>query len=181
VPDAAASGATPVVWYKGSQMIGDTITVGLQQKSLRSIDVLGDAIAITKGPAAERFDQLAGRHILFDIVRDTIRQVRAERYASSIYFLYDSDAPKGMNRAASDTIRINFAGGQVATIKTLRATDGNYVPERLVAGRESSFRLQGFRLVERSGGLAGLNGAVPSTPNIPTVNPSVDQATDQER
>jgi lipopolysaccharide export system protein LptA len=151
-PRAVPPEMYPVVWYDKSQLTGDTITIGLEDRRLRVVDVVGNAFAVSKGNSAERFDQLAGSRLLFNVERDTIRSIQSEGLASSIYFLLDGSAPNGVNRASGDTILISFARGTVSRIfihgKQTRA-EGEYFPEPLVTGRESTFRLQGFRWIPR--------------------------------
>jgi lipopolysaccharide export system protein LptA len=142
----------PVVWYDKSQLTGDTITIRLDQRRLRLVDVMGNAFAVSKSEFSERFDQLAGSRLLFNVERDTIRSIESEGLASSIYFMVDGKAPNGVNRASADTILISFARGTVSSIflhgRQTRA-EGEYFPEPLVTGRESTFRLQGFRWIPR--------------------------------
>ena len=142
----------PVVWYDKSQLTGDTITVGLEERKLRMIDVVGNAFAVTSGDLPERFDQLAATRLLFNVQGDTIRSVSSEGMASSIYFMLDGGLPNGANRASADTIHIAFDVGQVSRIKFFgpRArSEGEYFPEPFVAGRETTYRLEGFRWIPR--------------------------------
>jgi hypothetical protein len=142
----------PVVWYDKSQLTGDTITIGLEKRRLRVVDVMGNAFAVSKSEFSERFDQLAGSRLLFNVERDTIRYIQSEGMASSIYFLLDGKLPNGLNRASADTILISFAEGSVSKIYqhgTRTRSEGEYFPEPLVRGRESTFRLQGFRWIPR--------------------------------
>jgi lipopolysaccharide export system protein LptA len=147
--------ASPIVWYGKSQLTGDTITVGLSDRRLRAIDVTGNAFAVTEGERRGRYDQLAGERLYFDVLEDTIRYVRSEGLASSIYFLYDAGNPNGLNRASGDTIGIAFDAGQVSRIRIRgkrNRAEGEYFPEAQVAGQEGGFRLEGFRWVGRDGG-----------------------------
>ncbi len=146
----------PVVWYQKSQLTGDTITVGLLERKLRFIDVVGNSFAVSEGRQQQRYDQLAAVRLYFDVLQDTIRSVHAQGLASSIYFLYDSDLPSGVNRTSGDTINIAFADGQAAAIGIIgrrSRTEGEYFPEHLVAGYEGAYRLEGFRWIGRDGSI----------------------------
>jgi len=177
----ASSPRYPVVWYDKSQLTGDTITVGLLEKKLRTIEVVENAFAVTEGKAPQRYDQLAGNRLLFDILRDTVRQIRAEGGASSIYFLYDGDIPDGVNRTSGDTIAVAFAAGRATRIKIFgRRTrnEGEYFPETMVWGQEAVFRLQGFRLLGRNSEVGALNGSLPDAPKVPEVtSPVMEEGT----
>jgi hypothetical protein len=162
------------VWYQKSQLTGDSITVGLLEKRLRSIDVVGNAFAVSASSLPQRFDQLAAVRLFFDIRLDTIRSVRGDGQASSIYNVFDGKAPSGVNRASGDTIVIGFDSGSASRIaifgKRSRA-EGEYFPEEMVTGQEASFRLEGFRLIPRDRKVEALNGTLPKPPIIPDVRP----------
>lgn len=164
----------PVVWYDKSQLTGDTITVGLTERKLRTIDVMGNAFAVTEGAKPLRYDQLAATRLLFDVLLDTIRSVHAQGLASSIYFMYDSNIPSGVNRASGDTINIVFDKGQASNIGIIgrRArSEGEYFPEQYVAGQENAYRLEGFRWLGRDGSVVQLTGSLPKAPPVPNVPP----------
>ncbi|MEO5930070.1 MAG: OstA-like protein [Candidatus Kapaibacterium sp.] len=174
VPPASpkAIGISPVVWYDQSQLTGDSITVGLLEKKLRTIDVQGNGFAVTRGKVPTRYDQLAGTRLFFDILQDTIRQVRSEGLASSIYFAYESERANGVNRTSGDTIRVRFADGQASNISIIgrRAhAEGEYFPEQMVAGQEVIYRLDGFRWIGRDGTVDAGGGAIPNTATDPEI------------
>lgn len=119
---------------------------------------------------SQRYDQLAAVRLYFDVLQDTIRNVRAQGLASSIYFLYDSEFPSGVNRTSGDTINIGFADGQAAGIGIIgrrSRAEGEYFPEPLVAGRETSYRLEGFRWIGRDGSLTRSEAAPQGSPAVP--------------
>lgn len=147
----------PIVWYDDSQLTGDTITVYLEEKKLRLIDVVGNAFAISKNTVPERYDQLASERLLFNVAEDTIRSVRAEGAAASIYFIYEGEAPNGLNRSSGDTIVIAFNNGQASRIGVYgprSPLEGEVVPEKDVAGRENIYRLSGFQWQKEEKGTA---------------------------
>jgi lipopolysaccharide export system protein LptA len=173
-PDPArfTSGSWPVVWYEESQLSGDTITVRLQKKELRAIDVVGDALAVTEKEQPERFDQLAGVRLLFSVAGDTIRQVRSEDYASSVMFIEEEGKPSGAERISADTVVIDFAGGEAEEVSVYgpRARiEGDHYPEALVTGEERNFRLDNFRWITRPRELVRINGRLPKEPSIAPV------------
>ena len=144
----------PIIWYDKSQITGDTITIGMAEQRLQWIEVLRDAFAISEGKIPQRLDQLRGRRMLFTVSQDTIREVRSEGEAASIYFNYDLENPDGVVRAVCDTMLITFDAGQATQVETIggeRLSDWEIVPEHSVAGAESSYRLEGFRRYDRLG------------------------------
>ncbi|MCB0711493.1 MAG: hypothetical protein KDD67_04095 [Ignavibacteriae bacterium] len=151
-PDSVSIPLTPIVWYDDSQLTGDTITVYLEEKKLQLIDVVGSAFAISTNNAPERYDQLAAEHLIFNIYQDTIRTVHAQESAASIYFLFDKEAPDGVNRASCDTIIIWFESGKASRIGYYgprTGSEGEIIPEKDVVGKERTYRLSGFTLYER--------------------------------
>lgn len=146
----------PIIWYDKSQITGDTITIGMKERKLQWIEVLHDAFAISEGKIPQRLDQLRGKRMLFTVLQDTIREVRSEGEAASIYFNYDAENPDGVIRAVCDTMVITFDAGQAAQVETIggeRLSDWEIVPEQNVEGAESSYRLEGFRRYDRLGNI----------------------------
>ncbi|MCC7439663.1 MAG: LPS export ABC transporter periplasmic protein LptC [Armatimonadetes bacterium] len=153
----AVSFPDPIIWYDKSQITGDTITIGMAEQRLQWIEVWREAFAISEGKIPQRLDQLRGNRMLFTVRLDTIREVRSEGEAASIYFNYDREHPDGVVRAVCDTMVITFDAGQAAEVETIggqRLSDWEVVPEQNVAGVESSYRLEGFRRYDRLGGIA---------------------------
>ncbi len=170
-----AARTTPIVWYDKSQLTGDTITIGLERKKLHWIDVERHAFAITQGKRSDRYDQLAGGRLYFDIQLDTLRTVRSMGLASSVQFVYDKERPDGVSRASGDTIVIAFDSGQASTVEILgqrTRAEIEYFPEKMVRGMERTFRLEGFRWFGRDGTLAAIDASLPKAPNVPDVKPA---------
>lgn len=176
VPGAVAGarerrvGPYPVLWFDKSQLTGDSITVGLEEKKLRWIEVDRNAFAVTEGKRRARYDQLAGSRIFIDVLRDTVRQVRSEENASSVQFVFDEDRPDGVSRASGDTIVIAFDAGPASTVEILGSrtrAEIEYFPEKMVGGQESIYRLEGFRWLGRDGSVTSLDGSMPNAPSIP--------------
>lgn len=173
-PDPARfeSGVWPIVWYDESQLSGDTITVRLSNKKLRTIDVLGDALAASEKEQEERYDQLAGNHLLFIVDGDTIRQVRSEGLASSVMFIEDAGKPSGVERHSADLFIVDFAGGEAESVSSYgprTRIEGEHYPENMVDGNESTFRLDSFRWIPRDASIARLKATLPKEPSIPPV------------
>lgn len=169
-PQRFASGIWPLVWYDDSQLSGDTITVRLSEKKLRTIDVRGDALAVTAKDIDERYDQLAGVRLLFSIDDDTVRQVRSEDLASSVMFIEEDGKPNGANRLSADTVLIDFVAGDpedVSVYGPRARIEGENYPEALVTGQERSLRLDNFRWIPRVAEVSSLNATLPKEPSIP--------------
>ena len=183
-PPPSSSGRAPgmpIVWYKEAQLTGDTITIGLFEKKLRSIDAFGNAFAVSEGKSEKRYDQFAGVRLVLDVLRDTVRQVRSEGEASSIYFAYREERPDGVNRSSGDTIRVGFRAGKASRVHIrggAARAEGEYFPEPMVAGQEETYRLRGFRWYDHDDRAEKLNGTLPKAPTIPASPPPIE---DQEK
>lgn len=162
--------ALPIVWYNEAQLTGDTITVGLFEKKLRSIDAFGNGFAVSEGKFPKRYDQFAGVRLVLDVLMDTVRQVRSEGEASSIYFAYREERGDGVNRSSGDTIRVGFREGKASRVSIrggAARAEGEYFPEPMVVGQEENYRLRGFGWYKRDPRTENLEGSLPKAPVIP--------------
>ena len=143
---------TPIVWYDDSQLTGDTMAIQLVERKVRTIDVIGNAMAISSTDVEKRYDQLASTNLRFNVDQDTIRSVFAMDQAASMYFIFEDVQPDGVNRSSGDTIIILFNRGKASRISIYgpsSGAEGEIIPESQVAGSEERFRLDGFVWYER--------------------------------
>ena len=93
-----------------------------------------------------RFDQLTGREITLYFSQGGIDRIEAERQATSLYYLFDSNLPNGANKSSGDSIIVNFQDGLVDRIKVVGGVEGQYLPEPMIrGGREQLYNLDGFK------------------------------------
>src|SRR5207245_5593828 len=78
------------------------------------------------------------------VTKDTARELYDMTSALSIYFLTSDGKLDGANRASGDTIRIDFKNKTVARLAVIAGTEGEFFPERFVAGRAEAFRLADY-------------------------------------
>ena len=136
----------PVVWHGRNQLTGDTIEVRLTDRRLHSVVVRGRAMAVSRADSLrpQRFDQLTGRRLTMFFTEGKVRQIDVEGTATNLYYLYDDAAPNGANRSSGDRILMDFTDGQIDRIKVVRGAQGEYLPEKMVYGREAEYNLDGF-------------------------------------
>ena len=91
-----------------------------------------------------RFNQIAGARIIMFFHNDSLRNIRAEKNAISVYFEFEGVKPKGSDRTSGDTIVITLQGGQPDQVIALGGAEGQYFPEKFVKKNELDFRLEGF-------------------------------------
>ncbi len=136
----------PVVWHGRNQLTGDTIDIRLRDRRLYSVRVRGRAMAVSRSDSLRpnRFDQLTGRELTMYFEEGKVRQIDVEGTATSLYYLYDDATPNGANRSSGDRILMDFFEGQIDRIKVVRGVQGEYLPEKMVNGREAEANLDGF-------------------------------------
>ena len=135
----------PVIWYRQSQVNGDSINITLRKRRLRRLHVLGNAVAVSRSDSLlpDRYDQLTGDRITMTFDDDGLRRTDVEGRATSLYFLYDDSLANGLNKTSGDRIQMHFAAGKATTITVYGGVEGQYVPENMVARREKEYDLPG--------------------------------------
>jgi len=137
----------PVIWESVNQVTGDSIVVRLANKRLSSVYVKGRAMVVSQADSVHRnrFDQLTGRVLTMYFSGNKLAQVDVERNATSLYYLFETSRPNGANKSSGDRILIEFLDGKVDRIKVVGGVQGQYVPEKIIVGREQEYNLDGFR------------------------------------
>ena len=74
-----------------------------------------------------------------------LSRIEVRRTATSLYYLFEEGAPNGLNKSSGNEVTIRFLEGRLESIKLAENVEGKYIPERMVAGRESEYNLPGFR------------------------------------
>lgn len=135
----------PVIWYRQSQVNGDSINLTLRKRKLRRLNVLGNAVAVSRSDSLfpDRRDQMTGDRITMFFEDDGLRQTDVDGRATSLYFLYDDSLANGLNKTSGDRIRMHFTSGRATTITVYGGVEGQYVPENMVARREREYDLPG--------------------------------------
>lgn len=141
----------PIVWYRESQVTGDSMVVTLEDRRLRSVYVRGRAMAISRTDTLHknRFDQLTGRELTMYFADQKLDRIVAVRNAMSLYYLFEEDRPNGANKASGDRISIAFEDGKVNDITVVGGVQGQYFPETMMNSREHRYNLDGFRWIEQ--------------------------------
>jgi len=138
--------SSPIVWSAENQITGDSMTIHLEQRRLRSLYVKGKAMAVSQADSVRtnRFHQLTGREMTLYFAEKALERVVVERNATSLYYIYDDEAPNGVNRSSGDRIVIDLADGATERIHIAGGVQGTYIPERLIVGQEAEQNLDGF-------------------------------------
>ncbi len=137
---------SPILWYQENQITGDSIHVKLEERRLRTLEVYERSFAISKSDVRypERFNQLTGIELTMWFKNDEIEKIEVRDQATSVYYLYEDMLPNGVNHVTGDKITLLFVDGEIDELKIVGGIEGQYNPENLVRGRESTFNLPGF-------------------------------------
>ena len=135
------------MWYDSTEITGDSVVMFTVEKEIDRILTIGKAFATTTyedTTVLGRINQLSSKQMLLSILRDTVRSLTGVENALSIYFVSSDGKPSGVNRASGDSIRIDFSSNKPNRVAVLHETEGEYMPERFVGKRGSSFRLGNY-------------------------------------
>ena len=146
VGDSLELRRSPILWYRETQVTGDSINVYLKKRALERILVTGTAFAVSRSDSLypERFDQLAGETLAMQFRDRVLRQIDADVHAFSVYHLYEDSLANGLNKASGDRIVMFFADGRAKSIRVAGGVEGQYFPEPMVHLREREYQLPGL-------------------------------------
>jgi len=138
--------SAPVIWYRDTQVAGDSINVYLKKRKLERLLVNGSAFAVSRSDSLhpERYDQIAGDRLRMLFGDRGLSRTDVEGRAMSLYHLYDDTLANGANRTSGDRIVMLFAGGKAEAITVYGGVEGDYFPENMVRGKETEYALPGF-------------------------------------
>jgi lipopolysaccharide export system protein LptA len=138
--------SAPVIWYRDTQVAGDSIDVYLKKRKLERLHVMGNAFAVSRSDSLhpDRYDQIAGDRLRMLFAAQGLSRTDVEGRAVSLYHLYDDSLANGVNRTSGDRIVMLFAGGKAETITVYGGVEGQYFPENMVRGKEAEYALPGF-------------------------------------
>ncbi len=150
--DSIALYREPYLWYADedgaeNQIAGDSLTMTFRDRFADNVRVMGNAMAVSEADSVlgGRYNQLAGQEIFMYFDANRISRIEVRRTATSLYYLFEDGAPNGLNKSSGNEVTILFLEGRLESIKLAENVEGKYVPERMVAGKESEFNLPGFR------------------------------------
>jgi len=142
---------SPFVWYASAdeettQVSGDSMYVHLHDRKLDRLDVRGSAVAISQADTAypRRFHQMTGQVIVMHFTGGAISEINVNQTATMLYYLFDGERPNGLNTTTGDHVTVTFIDRKIDRIKVVGGVEGQYVPERLLAGHEAEHNLAGF-------------------------------------
>jgi len=135
----------PILWYENNQAVGDSIYINLDSSKISSVDIIDDAILISKDSLYEfRFNQMSGDTISMGFTKGKLSKTEVSGNVLSIYYLYEEGEPNGLLKSSADEIDIYFRDGRVNEVKMFGSPISEYHPENLVIDNEKNFTLPSF-------------------------------------
>jgi lipopolysaccharide export system protein LptA len=135
----------PVLWYDNSQLTGDSITIYIEDKRIRELDVDGNAFMVSQNKNFnQRFDQSSASSIKMFFEDNKIQRAEFFGNVYSIYYLYEEEQPNGLMKANSKDAVILFDDNEVSEVKLYGSPGSEYYPEQQVNGNEKSYLLPKF-------------------------------------
>lgn len=135
----------PVLWYDNSQLIGDSISIHIEEKKLKQIQIIQNAFMLSVNEGFEyRYDQISGRNILMRFNEGEIKQIDIEGNLLSIYYLYDGKEANGLVKSSSEKGKLFFNEKKIEDVKLYGSVVSDYNPENIILGKEKDFTLPGF-------------------------------------
>lgn len=138
----------PVLWYDNLQLTGDSITIYIENKRIRELDVDGNAFMVSKNKNFnQRFDQSSASGIKMFFEDNKIQRAEFFGNVYSIYYLYEEEQPNGLMKANSKDAVILFEDNEVSEVKLYGNPGSEYYPEQQVYGNEKSYLLPKFIII----------------------------------
>ena len=136
----------PIVWYDSTRLQADTIHIHIKDKKVQKIDAQINAFALMSDDTIrrDRSQQLSGKYIEVNIVKDSIHSIIASKESKSLYFKVDEQGnPDGAARNTSDSIKVMFVKGEIDKIVWIGGVQGDVYPEYIIEKHIQDYDLPG--------------------------------------
>lgn len=139
----------PVLWYENSQLMGDSITIYLDEGEIKSLAVDFNSFMLSQNKIyPQRFDQTSSDSLHLYFVNDRLQRAEFAGKVQSIYFLLDDDIPNGLVKSTAHKAVIIFKENEIDQVRLYGSPTSEYYPEVKVEGLERTFTLPKFVLKE---------------------------------
>lgn len=139
----------PVLWYENSQLMGDSITIYLDDGQIKSLTVNNNAFMLSQNKTSDkRFDQTSSDSVQLYFSNNRLERAEFAGKVQSIYYLYDEDIPNGLVKSTAHKAVIVFLKNEIDQVRLFGSPTSEYHPEVKVEGLERTFTLPKFVLKE---------------------------------
>jgi lipopolysaccharide export system protein LptA len=135
----------PILWFENSQLTGDSITIYIDDKKIKELDVIGKAFMLSQNKKyKERFDQTSSKNVRLFFADNKLLRAEFEGNVLSIYYLYEVEEANGLTKSSAKDVTIVFEDNEVNEVRMYGAPSSEYYPEKQVVGNERAFTLPKF-------------------------------------
>jgi len=134
----------PIIWTQDSQSQADSISLFLQNQTLKEMRLRGKSFVISKD-FVEHFNQIKGRKIWVYFGQNSeLEHVHVEGNGESVYHVMDEKkVTTGLNRVECSRMNLFFADNKVKKITFITKPEAKFVPPK--EWKEELQFLDGFR------------------------------------
>lgn len=139
----------PVLWYENSQLMGDSITIYLENGQIKNLLVNNSSFMLSQNKIFDkRFDQSSSDSVHLYFSNNRLERAEFSGKVQSIYYLYDDDVPNGIVKSTAHNAVIVFLENEIDQVRLFGSPTSEYHPEVKVEGLERTFTLPKFVLKE---------------------------------
>lgn len=139
----------PILWYENSQLMGDSITIYLEDGQIKNLVVNNNSFMLSQNNNFDkRFDQTSSDSVHLYFLNNRLERAEFAGKVQSIYFLYDDDVPNGLVKSTAHRAVIVFKDNEIDQVRLFGSPTSEYHPEVKVEGLERTFTLPKFVLKE---------------------------------
>ena len=139
----------PILWYENSQLMGDSITIYLEEGQIKTLLVNNNSFMLSRQKNYEhRFDQTSSDSVHLYFLNNRLERAEFAGKVQSIYYLYDEDLPNGLVKSTAHKAVIVFSENEIDQVRLFGSPTSEYHPEVKVEGLERTFTLPKFVLKE---------------------------------
>ena len=139
----------PILWYENSQLMGDSITIYLEEGQIKNLLVNNNSFMLSQQKNYEhRFDQTSSDSVHLYFLNNRLERAEFAGKVQSIYYLYDEDVPNGLVKSTAHKAVIVFSENEIDQVRLFGSPTSEYHPEVKVEGLERTFTLPKFVLKE---------------------------------
>ncbi len=127
---------TPIIWNNDTQLSGDTINLTLDNNNIDKIYLKKNALIITKHDSIH-FDQLSGKNITADFIKNDIHEIFVNGNSQTLYYPSEETKDsltnitktlKGQNHLFCDQIYVYFKTSEIQKIKFIDKPEAIFSP-----------------------------------------------------
>ena len=139
----------PILWYENSQLLGDSITIYLEDGQIKSLTVDYNTFMLSQNKLfAQRFDQTSADSVQLYFLNNKLQRAEFDGKVQSIYFMYDEDISNGLVKSTAHSAVIVFEENEIDQVRLYGSPTSEYYPENKVEGLERTYTLPKFTLKE---------------------------------